>query len=56
MSSEILRQAQGHGPGGQPSGGRGEREDIGTVFMLFFPEGGIGAAPMAASIAATQNA
>jgi len=28
----------------------------GTVFMLFFPEGGIGAAPLPTSVAATQNA
>ncbi len=38
------RQAQCHGAGCQPSGRSGEREAAGTVFMLFFPEGGIGVA------------
>jgi signal transduction histidine kinase len=37
-----------------PDGASGKKS--GTVFMLFFPEGGIGAAPLPTSVAATQNA
>jgi signal transduction histidine kinase len=32
------------------------RPQTGTVFMLFFPEGGIGLPPLASAAATTQNA
>ena len=49
------RQAQRHGAGGQPCGGSADGKQSGTVFMLFFPEDGIGIPPLSSPTAVTQT-
>jgi signal transduction histidine kinase len=56
VSSEIIAKHKGTVRVASRAAEAESGKQSGTVFMLFFPEGGIGAAPMSAAVATTQNA
>jgi len=56
VSSEIIAKHKGTVRVASRPAEAGNGTHSGTVFMLFFPEDGIGSAPLPASVTTTQNA
>jgi len=56
VSSEIIAKHKGTVRVASRPAEAGNGKHSGTVFMLFFPEDGIGSAPLPASVTTTQNA
>jgi PAS domain S-box-containing protein len=56
VSSEIIAKHKGTVRVASRPAEAGDGKHSGTVFMLFFPEDGIGSAPLPASVTTTQNA